>query len=122
MSPPRPPSGLGAAGRRFWRSVTAEYLLSLAEIGILARACRVLDRMARMDAEIAAAASLTVLGSTGQPSPHPLLSSLDAAERTFDILVRALALPLPDERQGKRRSPSAAAAARARWDASRVGI
>jgi phage terminase small subunit len=121
MPLPRAPRGLGPDGRKFWRSVTSEYLLSPAELGILARACRCLDRLSAMDDELAAAGSMITAGSTGQEKPHPLLASLDQAERTLDVLIRALALPLPDEKQGKRRSPSAAMAARVRWDA-RTGV
>ena len=74
-----------------------------------------------MDAELAGA-DLIIEGSTGQPRSNPLLASMDSAERTLDVLVRALALPLPDEREGKRRSPTAAMAARQRWKSGQVGV
>lgn len=114
------PAGLGPRGRRFWRDITDLYHLFPAELGILERACHVIDRLAAMDAELAGS-ELVIEGSTGQPRANPLLSSMDSAERTLDVLIRALALPMPDEREGRRRSPSAAMAARMRWQADRPG-
>ena len=110
----RVPAGLGDAGRQFWDEVTSGYDLSPAERGILRRCCACLDRLAAIDAELDSA-GLIVEGSTGQVRAHPLLSAADSAERTFDILVKALSLPMPDEREGKRRSPQAVQAAQARW-------
>ena len=120
MTIPRAPAGLAPTGRRFWRDMNAAYRFSPAELGILARACHVIDRLAAMDAELAVS-DLVIEGSTGQPRANPLLSAMDSAERTLDVLVRALALPLPDESEGKRRSPTAAMAARQRWRADQVG-
>ena len=116
----RSPAGLGPQGRRFWRSMMAEYRFSPAEVAILTRAAACLDRLAAIDAELAGA-DLVIEGSTGQPRSNPLLASADSCERTFDVLVRALALPMPDEKEGKRRSPTAAMAARQRWNAAKVG-
>lgn len=116
----RAPAGLGSAGRKLWRDILAEYRLSSGELAILARAAHCADRLAAIDAELAGA-DLVIEGSTGSPRPNPLLASADSAERTFDTLIRALALPLPDEKEGKRRSPTAAMAARTRWNAAKVG-
>jgi len=116
----RAPAGLGNAGRAFWRSVIAVYELSPAELATLAQAARVVDVLARLDAELAAG-ELTVTGSTGQPRAHPLLSASAEQRRVLDSLLRSLALPMPGEAEGHRRSPSAQAAAQARWRAQRSG-
>jgi hypothetical protein len=118
----RRPARLGRAGRELWDGVMTVYQLSPAEAAILARACRALDRLTRMDAELAESDSLIVTGSTGQPKVNPLLAAADSTERVVDVLLRALSLPMPDEQDGKRRSPAAVAAARARWDRNAVGI
>ena len=49
MSRSRPPKSLGQAGRAFWRRVLATYELSPAEEIILARCCRTIDVLDRLD-------------------------------------------------------------------------
>jgi phage terminase small subunit len=110
----RPPAGLGESGRAFWRSVVAVYDLAPAEFVMLAQACAVTDLLARADAELAAA-DLTVFGSAGQPKAHPLIAATADLRRVLDVLIRGLALPMPGETVGQRRSPVAMAAAQARW-------
>jgi hypothetical protein len=110
----RAPAGLGAAGRGLWRRVLDEFDLNGAERELLVEACRTSDVLAAIDAALAGA-RLTVEGSTGQPRPHPLLAEARAQRRVLDQLVRALALPLPSERVGRRRSPTARENALARW-------
>jgi hypothetical protein len=101
----RVPDGLGPAGRAFWRKVTGAYVLSQGEVTLLARCCRTLDTLARIDRELAGG-ELVVPGSTGQPRANPLLDAKIAQERVLELLVRGLALPLPGEREGQRRTPS----------------
>lgn len=111
---PRAPDGLGPAGRSFWRKIHAVYVLSPAEVALLARACRTLDVLARIDRELSAG-GLTVSGSTGQPRANPLLSAQAEQARTLETLIRGMSLPMPDEEQGRRRSPQQQAAAMERW-------
>jgi hypothetical protein len=42
-------------------------------------------------------------------------------ERSLDMLIRSLALPMPGETEGRRRSPAAVANAQARWRGQRNG-
>jgi hypothetical protein len=111
---PRAPDGLGPAGRRFWRAVVGAYELSPSETESLRQAVRVVDLLERIDAQLVAE-DLTVVGSVGQQKPHPLLAASEAQRRVLEVLLNALALPLPDELVGRRRSPAATAAAQARW-------
>jgi hypothetical protein len=97
-----------------WRRVLGEFELNGAERELLVEACRTTDTLAAIDTALAGE-PLTVEGSTGQPRPHPLLGEARAQRRVLDQLVRALALPLPTERVGRRRSPSARENALARW-------
>src|SRR6188472_3446896 len=113
---PRAPQSLSAAGRRLWRGVTCAYELSSAELEVLRQCCRLVDLIDRADVELIDS-ELTVRGSTGQPKSHPLLASVGEMRRTLDGLVRSLSLPMPNEIEGRRRSPAATAAAQARWRA-----
>ena len=112
---PAAPRSLDAPGRAFWRSVMADYELSPAEVEILRQCCRVVDVLARLDVELIEADGLTVEGSTGQPRAHPALSASADQRRVLESLVRSLALPMPDEVQGRRRTPAAREAAQERW-------
>ena len=112
---PSAPSGLGRSGRALWREVNAEFGLAAHESAILVQCCRVVDRLDALQGELAAAGSLTVTGSTGQPKAHPLLAEWRAQARLLESLSRALSIPMPGEDVGRRRSPSARDAARARW-------
>lgn len=116
---PRAPVSLGPAGRAFWRSVLADYELSPAEAELLRQACRVVDVLARLDAAIADADDLMVEGSAGQMKTHPALAAAADQRRVLDVLLRSVALPMPEEAEGRRRSPAAQAAAQARWRAQR---
>ena len=110
----RVPDGLGPAGRSFWRKIWRVYDLAPGEAALLARACRVLDLLARIDRQLAAE-GLTVEGSTGQPRANPLLAAGSELARTLETMIRGMCLPAPWEEQGTRRSPQQQAAAQERW-------
>jgi hypothetical protein len=116
----RAPGGLEKAGRAFWRSVTAVYELSPAELVSLARACVTVDALAAVDAEIAGQ-GLSVRGSRGQVIPNQMIKLRCEMERVLDVQLRGLALPMPGEDEGRRRSPAASAAAYTRWKAAAGG-
>ena len=120
MTRPKPPQSLGETGRAFWRRVNATYELTPAEEALLARCCRTLDVLDRLDQALAEADSLMVAGSVGQLKAHPALAAADQ-QRLLDQLVRALNLPLPGEVEGRRRSPAARESALARWRQERRG-
>jgi hypothetical protein len=115
----RTPQGLGKAGRALWRRVAHDYELSPAELAVLERACRTMDLLARIDEDLAV--DVTAEGSMGQVKAHPLLMSVVQLHSSLSLLLRDLALPMPDEPEGRRRSPTATAAAQARWRKERGG-
>jgi hypothetical protein len=115
VTKPRPPAGIGADARRFWREVVGAYELSPGELETLRQAVVVVDQLARADAVLRESPDLLVEGSMGQARPHPLLAASVELRRTLDGLIRSLSLPMPDEHIGRRRSPTAVAAAQARW-------
>lgn len=112
---PRPPTGLGASGRRFWRETCTEYVLSGPERALLEQACRTMDRLAALDAAVVRD-GVTVEGSAGQPRAHPALVELRAQQL---VLGKVLAqLELPDEEGDSLPSLTEARArraAQARW-------
>jgi hypothetical protein len=99
-----------------WRAITGAYELAPHETELLRQACRVTDNLARIDAALADS-EVVVAGYNGQPRSHPLLQASADQRRTLDALFRSMALPWPDEAEGRRRSPAAVAAAQARWRA-----
>jgi hypothetical protein len=85
---------------------------------MLARACRTVDVLDRLDAVLAEDDPI-VTGSVGQLRAHPALAATADQQRLLDQLIRGLNLPMPDETEGRRRSPAAREAAQARWRAQR---
>ncbi|WP_224112262.1 hypothetical protein [Mycobacterium avium] len=80
-----------AAGRRLWRSITAEFELENDpdKAEILAQACRVVDQIAELD-EAAAEAPLTVRGSMGQPVISPFIAEARAQRALLAQLLARL--------------------------------
>jgi hypothetical protein len=115
MANPRPPVGVGREARRFWAHVLADYDLTAPELEILRQAVVIVDQLARADATLRESPDLLAEGSMGQIRPHPLLASTVELRKVLDSLLRSLAFPFPSEDEGRRRSPSAQAAANARW-------
>ena len=110
----RAPKGLGPGGRKFWRSVLSQYELSPPELLILERCCRLLDRLARIDFIVMNSAP-AVKGSRDNLIKNPAYVEARECERTLDILVRSLALPMPGEDEGVWRSPDQRMKAQLRW-------
>ncbi|MCV7236548.1 P27 family phage terminase small subunit [Mycolicibacterium celeriflavum] len=84
----------------------------MGEIQLLRELCKVVDRIEELD-RILAEDGLLVTGNRGQlPRAHPLLMELREERKAVVRLVAELALPLPGEQIGRRRSPQQKTAAR----------
>ncbi len=112
---PSPPRGLATRGRSFWRRVTADYALDVAEAELLVEVCRALDECEAL-AAVVEEQGRTVAGSRGQIVAHPALAEL---RQTRLMLGRLLAqLELPDDDGASLPSPMQARGRRAaatRW-------
>jgi hypothetical protein len=114
------PTGLGVTGDRFWREIIAAYELRADELAILDHACRTMDTIDRIDAELRNQ-PVTVPGSTGQIVAHPLLGEARMHRLALARLITTLHLPEDASggaeivAAGQRRTHAARAAATARW-------
>lgn len=115
MATRRAPAKLGAKAAKFWRDTTKNYELSAHEALILEGACRELDIIDRLDAELEGA-NLIVTGSQGQEIANPLLGEVRMHRAAFATFIRQLDLPeVEDDKPMSPRSRQAQAAANARW-------
>lgn len=114
-TPRRPaPPGLGRAGRRLWKQVVDVYEMRHDEAEALAAACRTLDELDRLEAELAAG-PVVVKGSMGQPVANPLYAAVREHRRALAGLLAGVGLSEADT-PGLSRSAAGRALARQRWD------
>lgn len=112
QQPEPTPSGLGLAGKRLWRRITAQFDLRVDELILLEQAANVSDTLAALEVAMKGQ-PLVVVGSMQQLREHPLLSE---SRQQRAQLGRFLAqLRLPDEDGLSTTSTKARAAAKARW-------
>jgi hypothetical protein len=85
-------------------------MLDPGESVLLQELCRTVDAIDSIEAQLAAD-GLTVTGDRGQvPRAHPLLFNLIEHRKIASRLVAELALPMPGEQVGQRRTPQQKAA------------
>jgi phage terminase small subunit len=95
---PRPPSGLGKAGRTLWRAVLEDYVLEEHERALLVEACRTADVCADLSALVAAEG---LMSETSQGRRvHPAVVELRQQRLALARLFAALRVPLGDEEAG----------------------
>jgi uncharacterized protein YejL (UPF0352 family) len=113
-----PPKDLGPAGRRLYRDVLRAWSLRVDEEQILHEACKILDVIERLDAEMATA-PLVVRGSMGQPIVNSLIAEARAQRQALANALGRLRLPDPDAEKdpgAMARTVRARRAALSRWD------
>jgi hypothetical protein len=103
----RAPNGLSDRAKAFWRQIMAVYALDAAEQLWLKRACKTISRIDQLEELIADTVLLYDAGS-GVFRPNAAWGMLAEQERILDLEIRAMALPLPGETEGHRRSPQQA--------------
>ena len=89
VATPRTPKGLGAAGRRLWRSVVDEFELTEAESLLLLQAARAADRLEVL-ADALQGAELTVTTVRGDTGISPLLAESRAQSLLLARLLSTL--------------------------------
>lgn len=110
-----PPRVLEATGRKFWRDVTSVYQLRTDELRTLESACRALDLIAQVTTEWETLGRpFTSTGSMGQLVEHPLLGTMDKAQKAYELYVKRLALPDADANAGSKPNQQRGAA-QTRW-------
>jgi len=120
--PPRPPKGLGTAGRELWKAILDGledgWRLDARELRLLYSAARCTQEIAELEAAIARD-GYTIVGSRGQTVTHPALAAVRALRLTEQRLLRGLELVDPAARAAAL-SPRQARAARAAQASVRV--
>lgn len=115
---PTKPQKLGKAGSDLWRKISdpAKYTLRPDELAILGRACKMADRIEKLEGELEFA-DMMVRGSQGQDVINPMIPELRQHETALAALL--LKLKLPDDEAEKPaenpRSVGARNAANSRW-------
>src|SRR6266487_2028633 len=99
MGVPRAPDGAGPEGRRLWRSVLAEF-----ELTVLRQAVRAADRCEALAGALAET-GLTTRTAHGAVKLNPVASELRSAELGLCRLLLCLRIPLggDDEQRGQHR-------------------
>jgi hypothetical protein len=101
---PRPPSGLGRAGRRLWKSVSEDadsqgIDRDSLEKSYLEDAARLADRIEQMEVTLAESETgLMVKGYQGQPVAHPLLGEIRQSCRLRGQLLARIKVTAPEEK------------------------
>lgn len=104
------PGGLAGSGAALWRSITADYELERHEEAVLLQACRTVDVLDRLAAELAGAGSLVTEGRKGDPVAHPAAVEQRQQSLALARLLASLRIPTGDEaerpqRRGAARGP-----------------
>lgn len=86
------PKGLGLEARRLWRGTLKDFDLGPAELRILEDACREVELIERLEAELQGA-DLVVIGSRHQPVVNPLIQEIRQHRGVLKQLLGALRLP-----------------------------
>lgn len=117
MSKRSAPKGLKAEGKRLWHDIAGNYELRFDEYRLLEEACREVDLIERLNADLEDA-PLTAKGSMGQTVSAPNVQEVRQHRTVLARLLGQLKLPDADAGSGstpKSRSGSARELAAARW-------
>ncbi|GAA1528538.1 hypothetical protein GCM10009730_42240 [Streptomyces albidochromogenes] len=116
---PDAPAGLGDRAAQLWQDINVAQELRTDELRILEDACREVDLIERMHAELQDA-PLVVRGSMGQDVANPLVQELRQHRALVARLLGTLKLAddEQEQRDGQARSSQARHAALSRWRGS----
>lgn len=101
------PTGLGSAGRKLWRDITAEHELDPMQLVQLEEACRAKDRLDKLDSilrgDVDVWCELVLDVNTDHTFDVRVTTVLTQANATANLFKQLLAaLRLPDTETGKR--------------------
>lgn len=103
MAAPKAPAGLASRGRRLWREMHEVAEFNPAETVLLEEACRLTDRLDRLDAVLNGREFLRVEQDENGDYVLRVEGALGAASRDANVLKQLVAaLRIPDEVSGKR--------------------
>lgn len=106
MTTLRAPSGLGTKGRKLWRDMSALASFNPAELVMLEEACRIADRLDRMDALLRGEVDSWLLlrvNEDGDQVTVVVSNVLSEARQQATVMKQLIAaLRVPDEASGKR--------------------
>lgn len=117
MTPPKPPTGLGTAGRACWKALHepkddgSVLTFRPDEVPLVTEFCRLVDDVERIRATLGD--DLLAHGSMGQLVAHPLRVELHRTTQRLESIAKTLALP--DEAGAGSASWAGRNLARARW-------
>ena len=110
------PKNMGARGLRFWRDITAQYVLRTDELRLLEDACRTMSLIDKLEQGVAEN-PLYLTGSQGQQVINPAISELRQQRNSLKSILAAL--NIPDEEAAssgvEARRVQARDAAKSRW-------
>jgi hypothetical protein len=98
---PRPPAGLGRAGRKLFSGLVAKFVFAPRELAIVELAARTADDIADLEAALARD-GMVVVGSKGQPRLNGVAVELRMARLALAKLLGDLRLPDEDEGAGSK--------------------
>lgn len=112
MSAPRPPKGLGSAGRKLWAGVLADYDLAQHELAGLLQAARLADACDDL-AEVVATDGRMQADHLGNVRVHPAAIELRQSQMALLRAVASLRVPLDDGDEEDAAQPQRRGASRA---------
>ena len=113
-SKPKPPTGLGPAGRKLWNDLAGAFDLEDHELPMLAAAARQADDISALEKAIARD-GVTVEGSAGQPRLNGAVSEVRQGRLALAKILGSVAWPTEDGAALTTTQRKARDAARARW-------
>jgi hypothetical protein len=100
---PRAPKGSGPEAKRFMAEITAAFDFNPAEVAILRRICRLLDRLAEIDVTIESMSAIAkgrgapgaavLMSSSGVARVNPAFRAANETERELSVLIKQLGIP-----------------------------
>ncbi len=98
----RPPAGLRAPGRALWRAIVTDYVLSRHELVLLLQACRTVDLLDALEAEVRSEGAIVESPQGRRANP----AAVEARQQRI-VLARLLtALRIPADGSTVDRTPA----------------